>query len=477
MAGFAAFDGDRKTFQLCILRRLPAVEKPTGPVIPQIGGPGPHGPGGCGHPPDEAQWIGDRFQQRSEQLRRIPEAFPIALAAGIVRCRQVGRVGGNFPQPAMVLVSPVAARIGVAVSGIDEEEVDPPAAAIRGGFRVAAVLADQRLDGAQGRENANFIAKPGDRGGQRPKHGMLFGRREADDIRDRGRGVDRTEALFGFRQVDAHGVAGVGHGEPQVDGTLIEPLEGLAVTKIDGIQVGVLRHTGGRLEVPGQGPAHIAVDAQVDRRIDAGPVKNGQGLGDAGHHAGKAAHVFVHGIIGRIQADPEVSQPRTGQALGQPGYAIFESGLLGVAENETVGSGADEGNAGITGMADQRKQTPGVQERLSAGKRDRLDALPGGGVDQLADHFRVQGRPRKGRRGAHAALGTAGVASIGDLDHQLAGNPIAHDGADEACHRYLAVLSVDFSVLVKACLLPPFCLLRVSAAFDFDVPRDRFDLL
>ena len=87
-------------------------------------------------------------------------------------------------------------------------------------------MTDQGLQRTQGRKDTNPGSELENNCDQRPEQDLLFHGREPDDLRHRRRGIHGAEALFAFRQIDAHGIAGGGHGESQIDRPLVKPFKG-----------------------------------------------------------------------------------------------------------------------------------------------------------------------------------------------------------------------------------------------------------
>ena len=106
--------------QLAVIGRNSAVKKIAGREITEVGEPE------SGKGPiireflNKARRGGEEFMKRPHQLRWVPETLPVALLAG---CGN--RMGFNVqvPELSQVFASPVAAGIGVAARGVDEEEV------------------------------------------------------------------------------------------------------------------------------------------------------------------------------------------------------------------------------------------------------------------------------------------------------------------------------------------------------------------
>jgi hypothetical protein len=71
--------------------------------------------------------------------------------------------------------------------------------------------------------------------------------------------------------------------------------------------------------------------------------------------------------------------------------------------------------------------------------------LAGRRVDHPLNHVGCQGRPGEGFRGAHTALGAAGIAAIGDLDHHLSGNTVVQNGSEDLAQ------GIPFSLGLTAC--------------------------
>jgi hypothetical protein len=139
----------------------------------------------------------------------------------------------------------------------------------------------------------------------------------------------------------------------------------------------------------------------------------------------------VGGRVGRIDADPKIAQPGSGQPGGQTFGPVGDAAARFGLQREAVGARTDIRDTGTMGVLDQLDQVVEAQQRLSAGKRDGGHTLGGGGVEHPLD---VVGRQRvalENRLPAHAALGTAGVAAVGDLDDQLAGHSSPDEVADE----------------------------------------------
>ena len=94
---------------------------------------------------------------------------------------------------------------------------------------------------------------------------------------------------------DAHGVAGVGHGEAKSYGLPVEFFEGLHIGLVKLLEI-----SGCRWEVVPPESAcsfvEVAVNAEVDGGVDAGPVKVVKGDGDTFDHPGKPPHILVDGV-------------------------------------------------------------------------------------------------------------------------------------------------------------------------------------
>jgi hypothetical protein len=114
-----------------------------------------------------------------------------------------------------------------------------------------------------------------------------------------------------------------------------------------------------------------------------------------------------------------------------------------MTEHEPVGSGPDVWNSGITGIADQFHQPRKIEQWLTAGKGDGLNPPAGGRVDDSLDRVGCQGRPGEGFRGAHTALGAAGIAAIGDLDHHLSGNTVVKNGSENLAQRIHFLFGIE----------------------------------
>jgi hypothetical protein len=120
---------DETAFSFLKVRWPSAIEKAARHVIGQIPGPRGQCPWFVCQPPNQTQRIGKSLEQGTEQLRRVTKTFPVALPAGIGR-RRIQLVPVQIPQAAEILISPIAARVGMSIGGIDEEEIDTAAATV-----------------------------------------------------------------------------------------------------------------------------------------------------------------------------------------------------------------------------------------------------------------------------------------------------------------------------------------------------------
>jgi len=109
--------------------------------------------------------------------------------------------------------------------------------------------------------------------------------------------------------------------------------------------------------------------------------------------------------------------------VGDATDPVVKARRLGPGQPEPVGAGADKVHAQAAGMADHRHQVIENQKRLPAGERHHLDPLGRGGLQHGIDLIEAQAVAGHGIGNPHSALGATGVAAVGDLDDELAGNP------------------------------------------------------
>jgi hypothetical protein len=131
-------------------------------------------------------------------------------------------------------------------------------------------------------------------------------------------------------------------------------------------------------------------------------------------------------------------------------------------------------------MVDQFHEAREIQQGFAAGKGDGLDPLTGCVVDDFPDRIGRQRGSGKMGRGPHAALGAGGVAAIGNLDDDLAGNAVVQDGLQGLIQKFLSGMfciirdwggsNEEADGRLRSCLFYYYghCLSGVSKRFVFD---------
>jgi hypothetical protein len=92
-------------------------------------------------------------------------------------------------------------------------------------------------------------------------------------------------------------------------------------------------------------------------------------------------------------------------------------------KKKSVGTGANIGNTGFSGVPDKFGQVLAQQHGFPAGKGDGLESLFPCRINDLFELIIAEPGSVKFTGFAHAALGAGGVAPIRNLDNKLAGHP------------------------------------------------------
>jgi hypothetical protein len=321
-----------------------------------------------GIPPDfgcKGKGIGSGLKEGAEKFGGVPKALPVTSAAG---SRVLRRAKLGITELSEVFVPPIAAWIGVSVPGIDEEEVLSAEAGI-GALLAVLVTAVQGVERTSGGEHPDSGPEFRQCVEEGLKDEAFFILREPDKtIRGRG-AIDRIEPSVFLRIVDTHGIAYVNRGEPKFHDEIIEIPEGLPEFAVFRTPVTVLAQRGDRAL-----PAHVAVDSEIGRWVDAELVKNWEGFFNPPDDSRETPHLFMNLRDRRIDADPEVSKGCSRQGLGHPLHMGLERFSSFFQKDESVCSRSDVLDSGLTGVLYECDKGFGKKKRLSSCKRYDGDA-------------------------------------------------------------------------------------------------------